>query len=480
MKDINTRFKIGLLWSIMGQFGYLLISFITNLILARLLSPNAFGVIAIAYFFIVISKVFIESGLSGALIRKKNVNDLDYSTVFIFNLTVSVVLYIIIFISSPFIEDFYKIDNLSYYIRILSVVLIINSFQIVQNVRLVKKLEYKKISLYTLISIILSSLIALLMAYLDYGVLALIYLQILNSLILTSIFWVKEGSVKLISFSTKSFKEIYSFGLFTTLSSLLNTGFDNVYQLILGKYFNLSQTGFYYQAKKLTEIPVTIIKSTTLGVVYAALSETREEKKRFDNLYLSTVRIFSYLVGIICLIIFLFSEQIIIILYGQKWLGANFYMKIMSLSSFFYMQEMFNRVLFKVFNYTSRIFILEIIKKSVSLITLLLGVYFLSIEILMFGYLLTSILAYFMNYYVSRKIYITENFNKELFYTLKIVFTIVLISIFYYLINYTFDLSFITSLLLLPVVVIMYFVVLTQLKVFNFKNDLKIILSIKK
>ncbi|WP_286435773.1 oligosaccharide flippase family protein, partial [Myroides odoratimimus] len=193
------------------------ITLLTNVLLARLLSPKEFGVVAIATFFIAMSKVLTESGLSGALIRKTNATEIDNSTIFIFNLSVSVGLYLILFFFSPIIEVYYEIDNLSIYLRVLGTILIINSFQIIQNVRLIKQLRYKAISLYTLISVIISSIIAIIIAFLGYGVWSLILLQVLNVLFLTIIYWIKEQGLTVYKFSIESFKELYGFGLYTTL-----------------------------------------------------------------------------------------------------------------------------------------------------------------------------------------------------------------------------------------------------------------------
>src|SRR5690606_1332034 len=318
MDNIEKKFKSGLIWSVLGQFGYLFVTFLTNIILARLLSPKEFGIIAIATFFIVLSKVLSESGLSGALIRKKDATEVDNSTIFIFNLVVSVILYVVLFIFSPQIEHYYDIENLALYVKILGIVLIINSFQIIQNVKLVKKLQYKKISTYSLIAVIISSVLAIIIAVLGYGVWALILLQVFNAIFLTLIYWFKEQGLTVYKFSKVSFKELYGFGLYTTLSSLLNTGFDNVYQLILGKYFSLGQTGFYYQSKKLTEIPVSIINRLTSGVVFSTLSNIHDNKVKFDFFYNNIIRIFTLIVGLICLELFVFSKEIIYIFYGSK------------------------------------------------------------------------------------------------------------------------------------------------------------------
>lgn len=481
MNDIGQKFKSGLIWSVMGQFGYLFVTFLTNIILARLLSPKEFGVIAIATFFIVLSKVLSESGLSGALIRKKDATEVDNSTIFIFNLVVSIILYVVLFIFSTQIEHYYDIENLALYVKILGIVLIINSFQIIQNVRLVKKLQYKKISTYSFISVIISSVLAIFIALLGYGVWALILLQVFNSLFLTLIYWFKEQGLKVYKFSKASFKELYGFGLYTTLSSLLNTGFDNVYQLILGKYFSLGQTGFYYQAKKLTEIPVSIINKLNSGVVFSTLSTIQDDKEKLDVLYNNVIRIFTVLVGLICLSIFLFSKEVILIFYGEKWFEADFYMKILTISSFFYMQEMFNRILFKVFNQTQKIFVLEIIKKSINLVSIILGVYYKSLELLMYGYLVTCILSYFINYYVSRTVYKSKALLKEMIYTLKVIFIMVVISGAYYFLQNIIGLDkLIYNLIFLPLVIVLYLSFLHLLSVFNFKKDLRLLKSFKK
>ncbi len=480
MKDINKKFKSGLLWSIIGQFGYLFVTFVANILLARLLSPKEFGIIAIATFFIVVSKVLTESGLSGALIRKNNTTEVDNSTIFIFNLIVSIALYLLLFFFSPYIENFYEIDNLSLYINVLGTVLIINSFQIIQNVRLVKKLQYRKISIYSLIAVVLSSLIAIVIAYSGYGIWALILLQVFNSLFLTSLYWLKEDGLKVFKFSKNSFRELYGFGMYTTLSSLLNTGFDNIYQLILGKYFNLGQTGFFFQARKLTEIPMGIIKSTTLGVVFSTLSSIQDNKDQFDTMYHNIIRMFTVIVGLICLALFLFSKEIIYTFYGSKWLEADFFMKILALSSFFFMQEMFNRILFKVFNQTQKIFTLEIVKKSINLISLVLGVYYKSLEILMYGYFVTCILSYFINYSVSRKVYESQSTLREMIYTLKVIFTIAIVATLYFFVQKAIVLDqLLYNLVFVLPTVFLYFYVLHLLGVLDWKKDLRLLRSLK-
>lgn len=476
MSSLKKKFVLGFIWSFLGQVSYLLIALIANVFLARLLTPYEFGQVGIVMFFIVISRVLTESGLTGALVRKNDATEEDFSTVFIFNLFISCFFFILLFFSSGFISEFYKDESLQNIIIALSSILIINAFQFIQNAKMVRDMNFKKQALYSFISVIISSTIGIVLAYYNYGVWSLVIMQIINALILTSLYWVFEGAIKKFIFSITSFKSLYKFGVNTTFSAILIAVFDNIYSLILGKYFSIQNTGLYYQAKKLQEIPVGVVNSTTQGVVFSTLSKLQDDKKSFDEFYNKIVVVFTVLVGLICLLIFFFAEQAILILYGEKWLKAVFFMKVLIIASFFFMQEMLNRVLFKVFNRTDKILFLEIIKKIIQAVTIVIGVVFLDIKILLYGFLLTSIISYFINYYHSRLIYNSFSW-KEIITTVKVI----IIGIGVYFIN-----EFLSQLLkldsynkfyLLPFLVLIYFVLMKFFRVIDILVESKVILN---
>ncbi|KOH47100.1 lipopolysaccharide biosynthesis protein [Sunxiuqinia dokdonensis] len=403
---LKKQLAIGTFWSLVGRVGYLIVSLVTNIILARMLGPKAFGQIGIIMFFIIIARVLTESGLSGALIRKKEVSDEDYSTVFIFNLFVSIILFLLIVISAKFIAQFYDDIFLKKLLTATSLVIIINAFQIVNNAKLIHSLNYRKKSIIEFIALLVASTCGIIAAAkFDVGVWAVVTVQLLTALLITIQLWVHLGFLKKVVFSVDSFKSLYKFGLYTTLASLLNTAFDNVYQLILGKYFAIQQTGLFYQAKKLQEVPVGVIQSTTLGVIFASLAKVQDDLEQFSRMYNRIVTLFTIAVGFICLFIFFYAENIILLLYGEEWIGAVFFMQILIVASFFFMQEMFNRIIFKIFDRTEKILFLEIIKKTFQAITILIGILMRRIDMLLYGFLLTSILSYFINYYYSRKVF---------------------------------------------------------------------------
>lgn len=483
MSSLSRRFIINFVWQIFGQFGYYIILLIGNIVLARLLDPYEFGVIGILTFFLSVSRVFTEAGLSGALIRKGNPSDEDYSTIFLFNLNISVVCYLILYFIAPYIADFYENEEFALYLRVVGIILIINAFQFTQSTRLVVQLQYKKVSFYSIIAAIISTVVGICLAIFKYGVWALIWMQILNSFVLTITYWIGEGGFKKIVFKKESFFSMYRFGMFTTLSSILDAAFQNIYQIFLGKYFSISITGYYFQGKKLQEIPVGIIRNVSYGVVYSTLSKLKDDQKKFSNAYTSVVILFTSLVGLICINLYIFAKDILVVLYGAKWIESTFYIRVLSLASFFYMQEVFNRNIFKVFDKTHRIFILEIIKKIIQSVSIVIvALYFLDIRILLYTFVGTSAISFVINYWESRKIFSNEN---GAFLEFKVVAKVLGILTFFVVLGDYFiqeiDISSLLKIVIfLPLVILTYIALLHILNVFKLQTILIMLKNLKK
>jgi len=477
MSNLKKQLVKGTIWSFAGQIIYLLVGLAANIILARMLSPYEFGQMGIIMFFITISKVLTESGLSGALIRKQDASNLDFSTVFVFNLLVSLFLFLVLCLSSGIIADFYKNKDLKLMLISLSSIIIINAFQFTQSAKIIRDMRFKAQSLYALIAVCLSSAIGIGLAYFNFGVWALVIMQVSNALFLSLLYFLFEDRKIGFTFNKQSFQSLYKFGVNTTLASIITSVFDNIYNLILGKFFNIQQTGLYFQAKKLQEIPIGVIQSSTLGVVFSTLSKVQDDKQEFDILYGKITKIFTVLVGVICGLIFFYSEFCISILYGAKWLGSVFYLKILIIGGFFFMQEMLNRVLFKVFDKTEKILKLELIKKAVLSFTIIVGIYTLSIEYLMYGFLVTSIVSYFINYYVSRTVY--NNFSwLEIRTVLFTALGSIIVVIIFEELNSFLKLSIVASLFYLPFMVFAYFILIRGLGVLDVVKEYKNLLSL--
>lgn len=462
----------GAIWSVTGQVATLLIILISNIILARILSPKEFGQIGIIMFFIMLANVFTEGGLAGALVRKKDATKTDYSTVFVFNFVVSIFCFLLLFVSSDYIAKYYKDTNLKNLLIVSGFVLIINAFQITQNAKLMSDMKFKQKTIYRFVSVLLATLIGLAFAYHGYGVWSLVIIQILTATIMTILLWVFEGTHLSFEFDKKSFKELYGFGVNTTFASLLNTAFDNIYQLILARYFSINQTGYFYQAKKLQEVPGGIINMLSQSVVFSALSKLQDDKILFVRAYNKILVYFMIILGFIMIFTFVYAEQIIIILYGEKWINSSVYIKFLSVASFFYLLELINRVVFKVFNATKRILYLEIFKKSIQLMSILIGLYFLNIKVLILGLVITNFSGYLINVYYSRKILITSE-NNEFIIVSKVFFiSFVTILTIQLIINY-FGIKGFYVFLTFPLLILIYVFNLNFFKIINFKNEIK-------
>lgn len=464
---------VNTIWSFVGKFGYLIINLFANIILARILGPEVFGQMAIILFFITIASVLTESGLSGALVRAENVIESDYSTVFIFNLFVSLVLYIIIISCSSLISNFYNISNLRDLIVVSCLVIIINAFKITQSTKLIREMKFKKKYIYEIVSIGIASLVGVFLALNGWGIWSLVLMQIVNSLILTVMLWVTLGRLKVYNFDFKYFKSIYKFGVNTTLASLINTIFDNIYQLILAKYFSISQTGLYYQGRKLQEIPVGILQSTVLNVVYSGLSKIKNDLIGFNELYTAVVKLFTIILSMMCVLIYLYADIIILNLYGDAWVGSIIYLRLLIIAGFFYLQEMLNRLIFKIFDRTEKILQLEIIKKIIQSITIVYGIWHMSILYLLYGFVLTSVLSFFINYYYARKVQGYFSYNDLKYIFLNIILSVFLVFVFNSIKVY-FDLNQFILILVIPIVLLVYFFGLLFLKVLEVKDIVRL------
>jgi teichuronic acid exporter len=466
----------GSIWAGGGQLLTMIVLLVSNIWMARLLGPNAFGQMGLIMFFIIIFTVFTESGLSGALVRKTHTTELDYSTVFIFNLCLSILSYTILFFSSGFISNYYHDPDLQLLIEVAGIVLIINSFQIIQDAKLITNFKFKEKSVYRFVSVTIGSCIGIVSCYMKFGVWSIVYMQISMSIVQSSLLWYKRDANLKISFSLQSLKQLYRFGVNTTLASLINTAFDNIYNLILGKYFSLFQVAFYYQAKKLQDVPGGIINTITQSVVFSSLSKMQEDSDQFLNAYNKVLNVFIVALGLISTFIYVYAEQIIKLLFGLEWIDSIFFLKMLSVASFFTHLELINRVVFKVFDKTRQLLILEIVKKLIQLIGILVSVRYHSINLMLICLIVSNIIGYFLSYFFSRKILKTNNS-----YEFKVCTNIILISICCILIVNSiltlFESIYFGLLITFPILIVLYLLFLRAIKIFNiieFLNQMKI------
>lgn len=393
------------IWASAGQMGYYLVSFVTNVILARIIIPNEFGKFGIVFFIISVARVLSESGLGGAIIRNNKAKEVDYSTIFIFNLIISFLLMLLLIFIADYVALFYDDSELKNVIIFSSFALIINAFHFIQITNVIKKMRFKAKALYDFGAIVISSIIAIILAKLGYGIWSLVSMQLFTVFISGLLMWIFEDRIKYLVFSYDSFLFHFNFGINTTIASVLSNVFNNLNIVLIGKYFNLVQSGFYYQAYRLQDAPIGIINYLNQNVIYSSLAKLQDDKPQFARTYRAIVRFLSVVTIYICMILYVFSDGIVETIYGVNWKGSGYYLRVLSLAGFFFIQEMFIRNLFKIFNQTFYVLKLELIKKVVHMLTLVVSITLLRIDLLLYGYLFTNILSFLFNYIVSRRVY---------------------------------------------------------------------------
>jgi teichuronic acid exporter len=462
----------GVVWSIVGRLGYMLVSFGANVFLARLLTPSDFGLMAIVLFFITIAKVFSESGLAGALVRENNLTLEDYSSVFWFNLVVSIFMALLIFALSGMVSRYYNQSELQYLLMAAAIIPVIETFKITYNARLIKEMRFKDKSRYDIVSMTFSSCVGVALAFFGAGVWAILAIQVIQTLSGVILYRLNESQIPLVSFSMPAFKRLYKFGLNTTAASIIETAFDNIYQLILGKYFALSQAGLFMQAKKLEQVPTGLIKYTIMGALYSGMTKLSAGVTAFGKSYLELFRLFAVTIGIVSAGLVCYADTLIRVVYGLQWTGAVLFMQLLAISSFFYMLENFSKLIFKTLDQTFQILKLEIFKKAIQSVTVVIGLWYESMELLMYGIIFTSIISFIINSVVSKRYIDSEGLAE-----LKIVGGVAISAIASTLLTwYFFELLQFHSqwnIFTFPIFALMYLIFVSLFRIVNITEDIK-------
>ena len=449
-----------------GQFFILLVNFLANIVLARILGPTEFGRIGLIMFFVSVSNVLIEGGLGGAIVRKKVVTSNDYSTVFVFNLLISIFIALVFVVFSDGIGSFFDDDELGGLLALSSTIILINAFQVTQNARLLRELKFKERSLFRFLSTLLGSCIGVLLGYLGYGVWSLIWIQISSAAFLLLFYSISQRFFLSFRFDVVSFKALYGFGINTTLATFINTAFENLYQVILATYFSFEKVGFYYQAKKLQDVPNGIVNVFTQNVLFSTLAKLQDDKEMFLSYY-QRIQIFMIaILGLITTIIFSFSDQLVLIFFGNKWLESAHFMKILTWASLFFYAEVINKVIFKVFDKTRQLLYLEFVKKGFLSIFIALGVFFRDIDLMLYGLGIANLFSYIINIFLTNRI-IDQNLRFT-FRNLGLIILSMILSVIavHFLLSWMNSEGYL-SIILLPVLIGIYVISLRALGVID-------------
>lgn len=333
---IKNSAKSGMLWSFMIQGGTQAINFIVTVILARLLLPEQFGLIGMIAIFIAISRALIDGGFVSSLIRTKDADDLDYSTVFFVNLGSSIVLYGLLFFTAPFIARFYQQDILINLIRVISLVLVINAFSLVQSTKMNKDLQFKTQFKLQIPSLIISATLSIWMAYDNYGVWSLVAKDLIYAIVASAQLWWYAKWVPKFVFDKEKFKYHFNFGYKLSLTAIINTTFDNLYNVVIGKYFSAAQLGYFTRARSLEQLPSGFFYNAFNRVFYPLLAKTSDNDEHLKETYSKLMQIVVFVVTPILVYLGIIATPFFRWLLTEKWLPAVPYFQLLIISGIFY------------------------------------------------------------------------------------------------------------------------------------------------
>ena len=393
----------GTIWSGVENVAQMGVTFIVSIVLARLLSPDDYGLIGIIAIFTTICNALINGGFTTALIRKKDVTDDDYNTAFIANLIASLFLYYVIYLCSPLIADFFNRQELVALTRVSSVGMIVGALALVPQTRLTKCLDFKSQTKITIVASILSGVAGIVMALLGFEVWSLVGQQLVYHILRSILLWVANKWTPSLHFSNSSFRDLFGFGWKMMVSSLLDNLWKELYQVVVGKFYSSASLGQYTRAKQFSQLFSTNLTNVIQRVTYPVLSNIQEERERMVAAYRKIIKLTMFVTAISMLFLGAISEPLLYCLIGSKWHEAATYLPLICIASSTYPLQAINLNMLQVQGRSDLFLGLEVIKKIIYLGPLLIGA-LVGIMPMLYANLVATIIAFFLNSHYSGKL----------------------------------------------------------------------------
>lgn len=394
--DLKTKALKGSVWTILEKISSNIVSFIVSMILARILAPEEFGKVALLMVFISICDIFVESGLGIALIQKKNVTEIDFSTIFYFNNFISVLLYAIVYITAPYIAMFYNDITLTLVFRILGLMIIVSGLNNVQQAYVSKTMQFKRFFFSNFSGTLFSGIIGIILAIKGLGIWAIVIQQLLNRIINTIVLWFTVKWRPKLLFSFKSLRMLFSFGINLLLKSLLENIFMNVYALIIGKSISTSELAYYNRGQQFPNTISSSIEYPIQKVMLPTFSIMQDDCKELRKTYKQTIRIIMFFVCPILIGLAATGKSIIIILLTEKWISAYPYLVLWCLCYLLRPILIESQHIINARGKSGILLKAEILQKVIGIILLFLCINFGPIFI-MLSYLLYTIISCYIN-----------------------------------------------------------------------------------
>lgn len=423
MSSLRKTALSGMVWTFIQQASSQGIAFIVSIILARLLLPSEFGLIALLSVFIAVGTTLINSGLSLSLIRTKEVDDDDYSTVFYFNLIISVVIYLIIFLTAPYIAHFYNQPQLTSITRVYIITFVINALAVVQNTRLTKEMDFKKQTIISIPSLIISGCVGIFLALNNFGVWSLVWSTLVKDCANVIQLWWWSPWKPLLRFKAEKIKQHFIFGYKMTIANVVDTIFQDIYTIVIGKFFDPTQVGFYNRANTLRMLPIRNFGSVLNKVTFPLFSQIQHDDERLKNAYKKIMQMSVFIVAPVLFIMAVLAEPLFRFLLTEKWLPAAPYFQLLCIAGVFYPINAYNLNILTVKGRSDLVLKLSLIKR-VFIIAVILIVFKWGIYGLLFGQIFLSIFLTYVNSYYCKKL-----INYSFLSQIKDLSTIIIVSL---------------------------------------------------
>lgn len=393
----------GVLWSSVERFSTQGVQFVIMIVMARLLTPKDYGLIGMLAIFLAVSQSLIDSGFSQALIRKQHRTETDNSTVFYFNLAVGAILYLLLFLSAPWVADFYDTPELTAVMRVVCLGVIINSLAVVQRALLTVNIDFKTQAKASFSAALTSGCTGIVLAYSGYGVWALVVQQLLNLGINTGLLWLFSSWRPKRLYSWQSFHELFAFGSKLLASGLLGTLYNNVYTIVIGKLFSAGNLGHYTRAQHFAEFPSSNLTGIMQRVTYPVLCSIQEDDKRLEKVYRKFLKLSAFVVFPLMLGLSAVARPFIRVTIGEQWEFCAVLLQILCFSMMWYPIHAINLNLLQVKGRSDLFLRLEIIKKILGISVLCVTAPF-GLIWMCYGQIFNSLVALIINTYYTGKL----------------------------------------------------------------------------
>ncbi len=402
-----------MVWTALQKYSTMFISFVSGIILARLLTPYDYGCIGMLAIFMVLAEAFIDGGFGSALIQKKRPTQEDYSTIFFWNIGMAVLMYAILFFAAPAISRFYNIPLLCDVLRVQGLVLFIFAFNIIQQNQLRKKLNFKLLSIVTVTTSVVALAVTVFMAYKGFGVWALVASNLISSAIPAVVFWFYVKWRPIWTFSWASFKELFGFGLYMFLTNLLNRFGQQLQGLLIGRVYNASTMGYYSKAQGTEKLASTSIASVMTQVTYPLYAEAQDDKQKLANMIRRITMTISYITFPLMFVLLLCAKPLFVLLYSDRWLQSVPYFQVLCIAGLAYCLQSVNNQSIAAIGKSRVMFIWTIVKRVIGIGLMIGGLLLFGMKGLLAGVVIHTWFAYFINISLVSK-YIGYKWSEQL------------------------------------------------------------------